>query len=78
MKDTGVYNLNINCTYVINFDESLYNSILKYPEELLALLHIVVQDMYSEMFPNARIPPSPCLCTYSLFEVLSWNEQNPS
>lgn len=57
-----MYNLNINCEYVFQFDENLYVLIIQYPEELLALIQLEVQAIFAEMFPDS----------IHLFPTISW------
>lgn len=50
---------------MFSFDQKLYYLIVKYPEELLALLHLQIRAMFQEMYPDTSI-------AFAFFMLLSW------
>jgi len=48
--------VNLDCRHVKSYDESLYNQIINYPTEVIAICDIVLSEILNEKFPEADMP----------------------
>jgi DNA replication licensing factor MCM4 len=46
MRATENYNLNLDCENLHSFDPQLYNHLVRYPQEFLAILDIVIDNLF--------------------------------
>ena len=45
--------LNLNCSHVLAFDEDLYRQLICYPQEVIPILDMAVNELFFEQNPNA-------------------------
>jgi DNA replication licensing factor MCM4 len=48
--------LNVNCGHVQSFDSELYRQLVSYPQEVIPAFDMAVNEVFDEMFPDARLP----------------------
>jgi len=76
---SGVYNINLNCQNLIEFDPKLYGNLIRYPQELIPLFDVAVNTIREELYPpkeddeEIRIQIRP----FNLKEVRNMRELNP-
>lgn len=47
--------LNVDCGHIKQFDEILYNQLVRYPQEVIPALDMTTNEMFFEMFPDAML-----------------------
>ena len=74
---TEVYNLNLDTEHMRSYDRELYRQLISFPQEIIPLFDLVVNQMFMEMFPGADPNQRVQVRTYNLEKVAKMRDLNP-
>lgn len=75
--DSGVYNLNVDCRNLHEFDPRLYEELVRYPQELIPIFDLVVNNYLEEKFADVRRVQRTQVRTFNLMTTHNMRELNP-
>ena len=55
LLDREEYALNLDCSQLQSYDEGLYNNLVAYPREMIAICDFVLHDLCLELFPDRDV-----------------------
>jgi DNA replication licensing factor MCM4 len=52
IRVTGNYNYSLDCAHLASFDNTLYNDLVRYPQEVTPIFDMALMDMFTELVPD--------------------------
>lgn len=81
IRDTEIYNLNLDCQNLRAYPATatLYGQLKHYPQEIISLMDMIVNDYFSELFPEMNISADPIqVRPFNIGESVNMRELDPS
>ena len=79
MKETGIiYNMQMNCEHLHQYDKGLYNKLIKFPTEVLPIFDLVVQEKILENGSEEELEKKVTVFPYGLKDTAPMRNLGPS
>lgn len=52
IKETKIYNMNVDCDHVFQFDRDLHQQLINYPADVIPIFDATATDLLKEMMRN--------------------------
>jgi len=72
-----VYNLNVDCLHLHEYDSALYAELVRYPQELIPLMDLVVHELIDATYPDMERTQRTQVRTFNLREKVNMRDLNP-
>lgn len=80
MKETENYNVNVNTSFLREYSLQLYEELVKYPQEIIPLMDVIVNEMYATRYADSPLPATQRIQVrvFNLDEIKPMRELDPS
>lgn len=69
--------LNLNCRHLQQFDPSLYEKLVSYPQEVIPAFDMATNEVFFDQYPDAQLPHQINVRPFNLVKTLSLRTLNP-
>lgn len=69
--------MNINCAHLQSFDSTLYQQLINYPQEVIPIFDMAINEMFFERYPAAVLKFQIQVRPYNVQKTDSMRSLNP-